>query len=490
MPAGFRCRLTPWVRQYPVLLLALTCLGLAALAGGQPARAETLTLDVCLRETAEHNPAIIQKRLALEEAAGTRLVFRARALPTLLLGALAGEQGRQTSEDVQVSVTGANGKPKTVNEITPRPSTLFLIGSEALYQPIFDAAIPASLRRGNAELAVARSNFLVTATAELYAARVQFYQALYQQQAVALLRDIAQGLATNVKNQNQFLQAGLSGRQAVLAAQVQQVNFQPQIFLNVGAAETNLTTLLATMGRPLSSKAAPAGSITLAGPWEDGPLNFDAAGMARESRERRPDLLALRAVMRQYTEDANVARGGYYPLVRIYVTGELLPESFVQGQRSSNSVRPEDNTQVSEISPGIREDWNVIDTGTVRGNVRRLQSLRAALAASLHSLEQNIPSDLDLVRAAYTNAAKQRDLYEANLGISADTLDMIKSGIAQGIDSQLEFLDSETAVLNTRLGVLAAQLRMSLAHADYDRVIGGYLRFIPEDAPVKSAATK
>ena len=132
---------------------------------------ETLTLADCLRETVEHNPLIIQKRLALEEAGGSRLVFRSRALPTLTVGGLAGQQGAQTTGKLRVT-TKVGTKSVTVIQDTLRPSTLFLIGSEALNQPLFDAAIPASLRRGNIEVAVARSNFLVTAVGQLYAARV------------------------------------------------------------------------------------------------------------------------------------------------------------------------------------------------------------------------------------------------------------------------------------------------------------------------------
>jgi outer membrane protein TolC len=461
---------------------------LAMLAQARIARAETLTLADCLRETAEHNPVIIQQRLAVEAASGTRLVFRSRALPSLLLSGLGGQQGEQTAEDIETTAI-VDGKRETVHTLYPRKSTLFLIGEEALYQPIFDAAIPAAFRRGNVEVAAARSNLLVTASAELYQARTEFYTVLFRQQYGALLEEIGKGLAANVQGQTELLQAGLGNRQAVLAAQVQQVNLQPQILDSTGALRATLTALLQTMGRPLGAGAAPAGSITLAGPWDDGGLNFDAAAVAKESRDRRPDLLALRNLVRAYAEDANIARGGYYPLIRIYVTGELLPEDFVQGQRA-NAVRPEDNTQESEISPGIREDWSVIDTGTVRGAVGQLEKTRDAVAISVHHLEADIPSELDLVRAEFASGARERELYETNVGISADTMNMIQSGVAQGTDSQLDFLQAQTSVVATRAGLLAAKLRMSLAHAEYDRVTGGYVRFITEGKPAATAATK
>ena len=385
------------------------------LAFAPPARPEALTLADCLHETLKHDPVIVQKRLGLEEAGGQRLVFHARALPTLLIQGLGGEQGRQTSEDLQVSEL-VNGKARTVTVVSPRPSQLYLVGTEALYQPIFDAAIPASWRRGNVALATARSNFLVTATAELYAARNEFYAALFQQESGALLREISQRLDANAKGVGELVTAGLAGRGQLLQAQVQQVNFQPQILANVGSLHTNLNTLLQTMGRPLGPGAVKEGSITLAGPWEDGPLVFDPVAMAAESRARRPDLQALRDLVRSFTEDANIARGGYYPVVKIYVTGQLTPEDFVQSQRT-NSVRPEDNTDETQISPGVQENWNIIDTGAVRGGVRQQESLRDALSIQVAQLERNIPGELALARASFDSAAKKRDLFAANVSV-------------------------------------------------------------------------
>jgi outer membrane protein TolC len=52
--------------------------------------------------------------------------------------------------------------------------------------------------------------------------------------------------------------------------------------------------------------------------------------------------------------------------------------------------------------------------------------------------------------------------------------------VAQGTNNQLEFLDAQNGVLATRAGLLAAELKISSAHAEFDRVTGGYLRFVSE----------
>ncbi len=484
MRAGFYLGAAGWQARPTVALLAL-----AAALFGQAARAETLTLAECLRETVEHNPSIIQQRLILEQAGGQRLSLRSRAFPQLLLSGVGGQQGQQTSETLEIVTKGAGGKKTTTTLVSPRPERLFLIGSEALYQPIFDAAIPASWRRGDLEIASARSNFLVVATAELHAARTEFFSALFQQQNGVILAGIADNLTANAKGMGQLLNAGLAGRQSLLAAQVQQANFAPGIIAATGSLRDNLTGLLQTMGRPLGPGSDPVKAVTLADGWEDGPLDFDAAAATREARSSRPDLLALRDLIRSYQEDARITRGGYYPLVRIYVTGDLLPGNFVQSQRP-NAVRPSDDTQQTEIRPGVREDWNIIDTGAVQGSAQQLDRLREAVAISLQHLEQDIPGELAAIRAQADRAAKQRELFQANVDLSASTLQIVQSGVTQGTNSQLEFLDAETSVLSTRIGLLSSRLQMSLAHAEYDRATGGYLRFIGASQAAASAAPK
>ena len=76
--------------------LLLTALVLAL--GSPSARAETLTLENCLREAAEKNPTIIAARLEVERATGTRLVLRARGLPTFSITGVVGYQGAQNTE--------------------------------------------------------------------------------------------------------------------------------------------------------------------------------------------------------------------------------------------------------------------------------------------------------------------------------------------------------------------------------------------------------
>jgi outer membrane protein TolC len=471
----------------PSLVFICLLAAVSALAGAT-ARAETLSVDDCLRATVEHNPLIAGQRLEIEGAAGRKLTIRARALPVFGIGVDIGEQGKQTTQVLRIDAVRKDGQVVQPAETIrgPRPSIFFAIGTETLNQPIFDAAIPAAWRRGSLEVAAAKANFAVVASEQLNDARRSFYEALYFREYGKALDELASSLNANVDAANGLIKAGLGSRQALLAAQIQAANLRPQQLDAAANYKTNLTQLLEAMGRPLDAGADPISSVTLSGTLGGNVFTFDAAAMAREAIARRPDLVALRDAVAVSTEDARVNAGGYWPIVRIYVDSQVLPQDFVRG----NSQRPGDNTQTSEARPGIRENWIVIDTGAVRGAVRRIEALRDATAIALRQAERDIPSELALVRAQLTSAGKQSDLFASNVAIAQDTQSMTEASVKQGTLSQLDFLNAQQGVLQAKFGELQAQLQVSLASAEFTRVTGGYLRFVQDDATMGSPASK
>ncbi len=456
-----------------ILWLALA----AALVPGSPARAETLTLADCLRETAAHNPEIIAEQYAVQQAAGTRLVLRARALPSLGIGGILGYLGERNAE----TIPGKNGQAPTVNS---RDSTALIIGEFQLNQSIFDAAIPASWRRGNLEVSAAQQNFYAVASTQLNQTRILFYQTLFQQENGAVLRQLDASLVSELKGFDQLATAGLTGRQQLLALQVVRTNFGTALLANVGGLQNVQTSLLQSMGREQGPAGKPGSgttaSIHLAGTLEDHALDFDPAAVARETLAHRPDLLSLRAMVRSANEDANIARAGYYPLVRVYLAGELVPQSFLQRTDTTTSTRTSDQDQTTEIRPGVQGNWTIIDTGAVRGAVRGAEAGRDELGISLRQAERDLPSNLAQVRARMRGAEGRIHALASNVGTAENTLNLIQNGVTQGLNSEIEVVDAQNGVIGSRSGLLTAELEMSLAHAEFDRLTGRYVRLIPQ----------
>ena len=127
-----------------------------------PSFGGSITLDDVLNTTLEKNPAIQQAKANLEQAAGRRLVLRSIVWPNVKLGAPAGVQGGHRAGENSTRIFG------------------FARGS--LTQPLINAAIPPSLRRGDVELLIAEQQLNLAVEEQLHAARLAFYAALYNRE--------------------------------------------------------------------------------------------------------------------------------------------------------------------------------------------------------------------------------------------------------------------------------------------------------------------
>ena len=216
-------------------------------------------------------------------------------------------------------------------------------------------------------------------------------------------------LAANVRAVEALVTAGLRGRQDLLAAQVRRANFNPSLVEAAGSYRSTLATLLQTMGRQLGHGSGRRGSVSRASPCAGRSTRSRSPSTpprpGREALEQRPDIRALREQVRSNQEDARITRGGYYPRVRLYVAGELLPESFVRSSRP-DAIRSSDQVQTTEVRPGVAGDWTIIDTGLVRGEARRIDAAVAGLAIGLRQLERNIPGELAGLRATVQQACR------------------------------------------------------------------------------------
>ncbi|HKR53078.1 MAG TPA: TolC family protein, partial [Chthoniobacterales bacterium] len=125
-------------------------------------RAQAVTLEQVLQTTLEKNPTIQQAKARLEEAAGRRLELRSIEWPDAKIGLPAGVQGGHRAGEI-----GTKG---------------FFFVRGLLTQPLFNAAIPPSRRRGDVEILIAEQQLNVAVMEQLHAARLAFYAALFNRE--------------------------------------------------------------------------------------------------------------------------------------------------------------------------------------------------------------------------------------------------------------------------------------------------------------------
>lgn len=416
-------------------------------------QANGVTLDGALAQTLKNNPRILQAKSALEVAAGERLILHSVAYPKALLGSVAGDQGGQRSRS-------SGNQP-------------FIFAYGLFTQPLFQAGIPASFRRGDVAILVAQQQLNVTVAEELHKARLAFYRALYNQALESLGRAQRQRLDENIAGEQARYEAGQSERGSLTSATLLARELDPKIESAHNAYGDAVLELAQSMGSPLGAGA------TLPSP--EGTLQFRITNLHwRSEVERalhdRADLKLARLLVRAAGEEQRMIASDYYPVIEAVVAGDAIPVTGIY-RDSGGSPQATDNTVANEVAAGAAYTWRVIDNGKVGGAVARQRTLRETNELELKKLEANIPrellrlqNDLQAIAARYGPLLGAADAAEGNVK-------SVEENRAQGLASVLDFRTAESDLLVTRRGILTAVYEQNVALAELDRATGRYFQF-------------
>jgi outer membrane protein TolC len=410
--------------------------------------AKTITLDAALSRTLEKNPQIIQARLALEQAAGRRLVLRSTGYPEFWIQVPAGVQG---------------GKRAGEQGVQP-----FAFARGFFNQPLIDAAIPASFRRGNIEVLIAQQRLNVAIVEQLHTARLAFYTALYDDSLRTLGEAQRERLAQNITTQSDRYRAGQTNRAAVMSAQLLERELEPRIHEVRRGYEGALLTLSTAMGNA-DETIRPDGQLQFAS------INYDVESETSRALSERADLQLARLMVRAAEEDQRIIEAQYYPALDAVVTGLGIPVTIHTA--NTGSARTSDNVLSSEIAAGVAFTWRVIDNGLVSGQVARQRAIREMNEISLRQLEANAALDLKRIANNFRAIEGRWKALNAAVAGADQNVNVIQRTLEEGLSSQLEFRTAESSFLETKSALLAAAYQHNIARAEWDRATGRYFQF-------------
>jgi outer membrane protein TolC len=445
------------VRHLPLKFLAV--MAAACFAHTAPA----ITLENVLRTTLDNNPAVLEAKAGLEQAAGQRLVFRSIIWPDLDVGVPAGLQyGHRAGEN------GVKG---------------FAVGRGNLEQTLFNMAVPPSLRRGDIEVLIAQQQLNVAVVEQLHAARLAFYAALYNRSLESIRNEQLQKLEENVATQKNRFEAGLADRSAFTSATIQTVELIPQIEGAQGAYQQAQLTLAQAMGIDPAKSSLPEPD----GELEFVPMRIDVAAETAAALERRADLKLARLFVRAANQDERIIAADYYPVIAGSIHGEWVPVSGIHRQESTSKTQ---DFIGSELREKAAYTWRVIDNGKVGGAVLRAKAAREENELTCRKLESNVSRELSrIANDVQAIAARQTSLASASAA-AEESARTVRENVATGLISPLEYRVSQTAFLKTKSGLLEAVYQHNVAAAEWDRAAGRYFQFSYETRKPGSEADK
>ena len=420
-------------------------------ATANPSFGGSITLNGVLNRTLEENPKIQQAKTNLEQAAGRRLVLRSIVWPNLKANVPAGVQGGRRHGETSITVFG------------------FARGS--LTQPLINAAIPPSLRRGNVELLIAEQQLNLAVEQQLHAARLAFYSAVYNRELQSVREKQRVRLDENVASQSDRYQAGLVNRGAFTTATVEARELDPLVESarrGYAAAQLQLAQLMALDLNSGATLPTPDGDLSFAAVDVD--LNSESAA----ALERRTDIKLARLLVRAANEDERIIAAGYYPSASGSVTGDYIPVSGVH--REGSTSRTQDFLG-SEIRLGAAYSWQVIDNGKVGGAVLKQRKAREINEIELHKLEANVGRELLRIRNDLAGIEARHKSFAAGTESAEQTATAVQQNLGSGLASQLEYRLAEGSFLKTESGLLEASYLQNVALAEWDRATGRYFQF-------------
>ena len=417
--------------------------------------AGAVTLETILQTSLERNPDIQEAKSGLEQAAGKRLVFRSVAWPDVELGVPAGVQmGHRAGE------SGVKG---------------FAVVRGALTQTLFNASLPASLRRGDVEVLIAQQQLNVAVVEQLHAARLAFYAALFNRSLESIRREQQRRLDENTATQKSRYEAGLADKSALMSATVQASELDTQIESAHRVYRDAQLQLALAMGSDPAKAPLPEPE----GELQSTPMPVDVDAETAAALQRRADLKLARLFVRAANEDQRIIEADYYPAVIGSLPGEYVPVTGIHREGSTSKTQ---DFIGSEIREKATYTWRVVDNGKVGGAVLRARSAREINELTCRKLETNIPRELwRIANDLKTTEVREKSLASATAA-AEESARAVQQNLASGLASPLEYRVTQNFLLETKSGLLEAIYEHNLAMAEWDRATGRYFQFSDDTA--------
>ena len=413
-----------------------------------------ISLEEYMGEVFLKNPAILGAKAELEEAMGEKMVFHSVLYPNVSLGLILGQQGERST----VPVTEAREIALTTGNLS---------------QPLFNATIPASFRRGNVNLIVAQQKFQATVSSTLFQARMSYYNALLSRSVLQLLLELEVPLRENIKLETDRVNTGLSARSSLITAEVRKQQLIPVRETARAGYQGSLVSMGFYMG--LDLKNPDSVRLYPKGPLNYMPVSFDLRATTDEALKNRPDLALARNLILLTENDAQIARGGYYPKIDFIVAAQYLPQTILE---NSNSLDRSKDTRTSEVLLGPGVTWAVIDNGLVTGEVLRQEKIKEGYQIKLEALEQEVPRNLSEIARALDLSQKRIKALASSVKLAEENLKTVQTMISLGQANQLDFVNARNNLFQTKQGMLNAFHQNSLALANLDLAAGRYIRYV------------
>lgn len=418
---------------------------LVAPAAAQP-RTETITLQRAIEIALQQSPSVKQTRAQIESAEARIQSAKVAQRPTVNLQASIAESSSRQVTDATGTTTGGFFDPKLSTGLSASASWR-----------IYDFGQTAANIRAAELSAEATAAGLSTTTLDVRTnVAIAYLEAIARTRLITVAQTTVASEDAHLDQARKFVAAQAKDPIEVVQAQARAANARSALAQAQSNAALSIANLRSAMG-----VVDPQVSYTVEGTWPtpptDDPPQLDA--LVGNARTRRPEIIALDKQITAAEAEVTAARAERRPV--------LSAQANTQWGPAQDNWSPQPSW-----TAGLTLSWSLYDGGRSAADVRAAKAGVMAAEAQRDALLVQLTSELDAARQQIV--AHRANVAASNEAVTAARaqLKLADARYTQGLGSQIELADAQTAVTTAEGNLITAEWQLADAWTQLRRALG------------------
>ena len=416
----------------------------------QPVITGELSLDDCIKLTLTNNKQLLRTLEEKESARGAEIGSYSAILPS-------------------VDVTASYERLDKIQSFGP-----ISLGSLDNYsanlqvtQPLFaGASIPARINAARLGSLLADQTVRQVVQDSVYAAQLGYYSVLLARHLNTISDDAVKASQAHLDDVRKKKEAGGASDFDVLRAEVELSNFTADLIRTKNAIHVAKSTLIKVMGVSQDS------SFNLSDELVYLPFDITMEEAVAKAYSNRPDLFARELTIKQQKEVLAIAKSQYFPFISAFY------------QNTWSKPDPHNRTQIKwgdAWSAGLTAVWPLFDGFGREGEIISQEARVKQSQIDLVDTEETALFEITRALLSIQDANEFVESQKLNLTRAQESLRLAEVGYREGINTQVETIDAQSALTEARANYYQAIYNHLKSKLDLHKAMGTLTRFEPKE---------
>jgi len=416
----------------------------------QPLISGKLSLQDAVKLTLVHNKMLQQTLEERSIAEGQILRSRAAYLPNASLSA---EYRRLDEATVLPAFPAFGDQPIPVSTLNNYSTGL------TVTQPFYaGGAITAQVQLARLSSLLADQTVRAATQDVVYAAETAYYDLLLSHHLVDISAEAVRTAKVHLEDVEKKRAGGVASNFDVLRAQVELSNFEAELIRSKNAINIARANLIKTMGVSQDS------TFVLSDEFVFAPVQVTMEEAVKTAFTNRPDLYSREYQIRQQREQLRLARSRYLPSLNgffNYTWANPAPHQFTAADAWG-----------SQWQTGLQGAWPIFDGFQREGTIMQEKARLRQAQIGLIDAEETAIFELTQAILSMENAEEFVQSQRLNLTRATEGLRLAKVGYEQGVNTQVEVIDAQSALTTARVNYYQAIHSHVVAKLAVQRAMG------------------